>query len=130
MRVPASAANGAFVGCGWVAGLMPVLALRLLLLPIKLWRWAQPVGIDGAAQRARHRVRDGCAWCRDRGAPQPRPPASRPEPETTTLDHDPRARGPRQPLAARRRHAAPWPGGRPCPTSCFYRALPPLPAPA
>jgi len=41
LRPLAVATNLAFVGYGAAAGLMPVLALHLLLLPINLWRWAQ-----------------------------------------------------------------------------------------
>jgi uncharacterized delta-60 repeat protein len=41
LRPLAVATNLAFIGYGAAAGLMPVLALHLLLLPINLWRWGQ-----------------------------------------------------------------------------------------
>jgi hypothetical protein len=41
LRPLAAATNIAFIGYGLMAGLAPVLALHLLLLPINLWRWAQ-----------------------------------------------------------------------------------------
>lgn len=46
LRPLAVATNLAFVGYGAAAGLMPVLALHLLLLPINLWRWAQAVALS------------------------------------------------------------------------------------
>jgi len=54
LRPLAVATNVAFVGYGAAAGLMPVLALHLLLLPINLWRWAQAVALSrkGAQQMA------------------------------------------------------------------------------
>ncbi len=41
LRVLALAANGAFVAYALLAGLWPVLALHLALLPINLWRLLQ-----------------------------------------------------------------------------------------
>lgn len=49
LRPLAVATNLAFVGYGAAAGLAPVLALHLVLLPINLWRWAQAVA--GARRR-------------------------------------------------------------------------------
>lgn len=46
LRPLAVATNLAFVGYGAAAGLMPVLALHLLLLPINLWRWAQAAALS------------------------------------------------------------------------------------
>lgn len=54
LRPLAVATNLAFVGYGAAAGLMPVLALHLLLLPINLWRWAQALALsrEGVRQAA------------------------------------------------------------------------------
>jgi hypothetical protein len=60
MRIVAVAANGAFIAYGWSAGLLPVLALHLLLLPINLWRWAQLSGMDEPTLRAQ--LRRGAGW--------------------------------------------------------------------
>lgn len=38
LRCMALAANAAFIGYGLVAGILPVLALHLLLVPLNLWR--------------------------------------------------------------------------------------------
>jgi hypothetical protein len=46
LRPLAVATNVAFAGYGAAAGLMPVLALHLLLLPINLWRWAQALALS------------------------------------------------------------------------------------
>lgn len=58
LRPLAVATNLAFIGYGAAAGLMPVLALHLLLLPINLWRWMQ------VARLSRALVKQGL----DRGA--------------------------------------------------------------
>lgn len=42
MRPLAVLTNLAFIGYGAAASLMPVLVLHALLLPINLWRWAEP----------------------------------------------------------------------------------------
>ena len=41
LRLLALAANAAFIGYGAVAGLLPVLALHLALVPVNLWRLNQ-----------------------------------------------------------------------------------------
>jgi CRP/FNR family transcriptional regulator, cyclic AMP receptor protein len=55
LRPLAVATNLAFVAYGATAGLLPVLALHLLLLPINVWRWAQALAPALAAPRPRAR---------------------------------------------------------------------------
>ncbi len=49
LRPLAVTTNLAFIGYGAAAGLAPVLALHLLLLPINLWRWAQALALGPRA---------------------------------------------------------------------------------
>lgn len=51
LRALAVATNLAFIGYGAMAGLAPVLALHLLLLPINLWRWRQACGLWASARQ-------------------------------------------------------------------------------
>lgn len=60
LRLLALAANAAFIGYGALAGLLPVLALHLLLVPVNLWRLNQalrPAAPAAGPRRSRRRRR-------------------------------------------------------------------------
>jgi hypothetical protein len=91
LRLLALAANAAFIGYGALAGLLPVLALHLALVPVNLWRLnqtlrrtrEQPIRTASPLQRRPRRPRSWAQTRRDRRVPRARgsrPPASEPPP--------------------------------------------------
>jgi len=68
LRLLAICANGAFIGYGAMAGLVPVLVLHLALAPINLWRLLQqrrserpPQPAGGRAAALRRSRTSGCS---------------------------------------------------------------------
>lgn len=91
LRIAALSANAAFVAYGLTAGLMPILALHLVLIPINLWRlacarrappaWASTTSPDASVPSrrpgpARYACDEGKPCCKRSPASQLRSPVA------------------------------------------------------
>lgn len=94
LRLLALAANAAFIGYGAMAGLLPVMALHLALVPVNLWRLSETLrtspraAAHPAAPTATATRRQPRGW---QPGPRARRPKARAAPPTATRSTAPGA---------------------------------------